>query len=125
MLEETWRVFEASTNHETPTDASNTRYGRVKSESVDKKLINDIKEKNTKEYLGKAKPRELKNTGSEQKGKRKKGKSWQGWDSNPRPLRDTETLQSKALRDSVAWTVRLRPLGHLAIDVECDAIIDS
>ena len=72
MLEETWRVFEASTNHETPTDASNTRYGRVKSESVDKKLINDIKEKNTKEYLGKAKPREFEKTGSEQNGKRKR-----------------------------------------------------
>lgn len=41
-------------------DASNTRYDRVKSESVDKKLISDIKEKNTKEYLGKAKPREFK-----------------------------------------------------------------
>ena len=53
-------------------DAANTRYGRVKSESGDKKLISDIKEKNTKEYLGKAKPREFEKTGSEQNGKRKR-----------------------------------------------------
>ena len=72
MLEETWRVFEASTNHETPTDASNTRYGRVKSENVDKKMTIDIREENSiREKLSLISG--LKNACSEQKVKVDKG----------------------------------------------------
>ena len=55
ILENTWRVFETFTNHEismpqwqSTMDASNTRYGRAKSENVDKKMTNDIRKKKKK-----------------------------------------------------------------------------